>query len=328
MAIHKDLTGDEAIHEIMYVQNGDPGAVGAGKFWLDTTGGATLTAGAILKQRDAPDTGWTTRADVKTALDLKAALASPTFTGTPAAPTAAPGTNTTQIATTAFVEAAVAAGGGGSGTAPLTPDSEPASPNAMDDEFDTGSTIDTGLWTANNATNLTNSVTGGALLLSITGANASVNQRGHYQALPGGASWEFETKVTVLGDADSNSFEAGIWLLESATGKILSLHVGWSAGPLIWTSRWTNVTTFGATINTVTPAVTPVQNPYYLRVELNGANYICKYSKTGHVWTTLSTVALTTPFTTAADRIGVKLYNDAAGNASAYGMFEHFRRIA
>lgn len=35
-----------------------------------------------------------------------APLASPTFTGVPAAPTAAPGTNTTQLATTAFVAAA------------------------------------------------------------------------------------------------------------------------------------------------------------------------------------------------------------------------------
>jgi len=39
-------------------------------------------------------------------LALKADLVSPTFTGTPAAPTAAEGTNTTQIATTAFVETA------------------------------------------------------------------------------------------------------------------------------------------------------------------------------------------------------------------------------
>lgn len=38
-----------------------------------------------------------------TDLALKANLASPTFTGTPAAPTAASGTNTTQIATTAYV---------------------------------------------------------------------------------------------------------------------------------------------------------------------------------------------------------------------------------
>ncbi len=41
------------------------------------------------------------------ALALKADLASPTFTGTPAAPTAAAATNTTQLATTAFVKAAV-----------------------------------------------------------------------------------------------------------------------------------------------------------------------------------------------------------------------------
>ena len=38
---------------------------------------------------------------------LKAAIASPTLTGVPAAPTAAAGTNTTQLATTAFVKTAV-----------------------------------------------------------------------------------------------------------------------------------------------------------------------------------------------------------------------------
>lgn len=41
---------------------------------------------------------------LQAALDLKAPLASPTFTGTPAAPTAATGTDTTQIATTQFVQ--------------------------------------------------------------------------------------------------------------------------------------------------------------------------------------------------------------------------------
>ena len=46
---------------------------------------------------------------IDTALALLAPLASPTFTGTPAAPTAAPGTNTTQLATTAHVLADLAA---------------------------------------------------------------------------------------------------------------------------------------------------------------------------------------------------------------------------
>lgn len=45
---------------------------------------------------------------IDSALADKADLASPTFTGTPKAPTAAAGTNTTQIATTAFVATAVA----------------------------------------------------------------------------------------------------------------------------------------------------------------------------------------------------------------------------
>lgn len=43
------------------------------------------------------------------AIVAKAALASPAFTGTPTAPTAAPGTDTGQLATTAFVRAAIAA---------------------------------------------------------------------------------------------------------------------------------------------------------------------------------------------------------------------------
>ena len=46
---------------------------------------------------------------IASAISSKADTASPTFTGTPAAPTASSGTNTTQIATTAFVTAALQA---------------------------------------------------------------------------------------------------------------------------------------------------------------------------------------------------------------------------
>jgi len=62
-------------------------------------------------------TGVTTIADIRAGKDADgnvitttyAPLASPALTGTPTAPTAAAGTNTTQIATTAFVGSAVAA---------------------------------------------------------------------------------------------------------------------------------------------------------------------------------------------------------------------------
>ena len=74
---------------------------------------ATETAKGIVELATAAETTTGTDATravhpagLKVELDKKANLASPTFTGTPAAPTAAAGTNTTQVATTAFVHAA------------------------------------------------------------------------------------------------------------------------------------------------------------------------------------------------------------------------------
>lgn len=47
--------------------------------------------------------------NIAVAVATKADLVSPTFTGTPAAPTASAGTNSTQISTTAYVDAAITA---------------------------------------------------------------------------------------------------------------------------------------------------------------------------------------------------------------------------
>ena len=73
-------------------------------------GGGGGGGGTTALVADAINDGTTTVAPsqnaVFDALALKAPIASPTFTGTPAAPTATQGTNTTQVATTAFVQAA------------------------------------------------------------------------------------------------------------------------------------------------------------------------------------------------------------------------------
>lgn len=91
-----------------------------GAAWVDlSTGGAgAITdadygdvvvsgSGAIWTVDNLPESRIT---GLVTDLALKAPLASPALTGTPTAPTAAPGTNTTQIASTAFVAAAVTGG--------------------------------------------------------------------------------------------------------------------------------------------------------------------------------------------------------------------------
>ena len=53
---------------------------------------------------------------ISSAIASKADTSSPTFTGTPLAPTASSGTNTTQLATTAFVKTAVDTATGSLGT--------------------------------------------------------------------------------------------------------------------------------------------------------------------------------------------------------------------
>jgi len=68
----------------------------------------------------AGDLSGTAAAPTVPGLALKANIDSPTFTGAPLAPTAAAGTSTAQIATTAFVATAISIGGsgGGSGSGP------------------------------------------------------------------------------------------------------------------------------------------------------------------------------------------------------------------
>ena len=65
----------------------------------------TGNAGKIVKGTEID----TELSAVSNAIASKADINSPTFTGTPAAPTASAGTNTTQLATTAFVTAALSA---------------------------------------------------------------------------------------------------------------------------------------------------------------------------------------------------------------------------
>lgn len=62
---------------------------------------------SVRAAASAVDTAYPTEKAVRTELDLKANLESPTFTGTPTAPTATTGDNSTQIATTAFVQDAM-----------------------------------------------------------------------------------------------------------------------------------------------------------------------------------------------------------------------------
>lgn len=97
----------------------------------------------------------------------RAPLASPAFTGTPTAPTAAVGTNTTQIATTAFVQAQLSS-------------SVPAASETVAGKVELATAAETQAGTDN-----TRAVTPAGLAAAFKGANQSLSGNG-YQNLPGG----------------------------------------------------------------------------------------------------------------------------------------------
>lgn len=115
------------VDSTLYIGKGDDGAgnattivalAGSGAFadlsTTQTLGGVKSFSIVPKSAQDASaGTDLVRKSQVDTMLAAKAPLASPALTGTPTAPTAAPATNTTQIATTAFVQEALSGAGAG-----------------------------------------------------------------------------------------------------------------------------------------------------------------------------------------------------------------------
>jgi hypothetical protein len=115
------------VDDTLYIGKGDDGAgnatsvialAGKGAFGdlssSQTISGAKTFSTVPKSSQDASGgTDLVRKSQFDTLLAEKAPLASPALTGTPTAPTAAPATNTTQIATTAFVQAALSGAGMG-----------------------------------------------------------------------------------------------------------------------------------------------------------------------------------------------------------------------
>ena len=123
-------SGELAHNEVdntVYVGKGDDGSgnatsivplAGSGSF-LALTGNQSIAGAKTFSlvpksgQDASGGTDLVRRSQMDSLLSVKAPLASPTFTGSPSAPTAPANTNSTQIATTAFVNTAIAGFGAG-----------------------------------------------------------------------------------------------------------------------------------------------------------------------------------------------------------------------
>jgi hypothetical protein len=148
--------------------------------------------------------------------------------------------------------------------------------------------------------------------LTIPGGSAPPANCGLVQAIPGsdptasiavGASaWNART----IGDAGPQQMWTGCFMYESATDKYLSWMISYLESSGNNDSTYVYVIGTGVEANATGGMFTPWSTPF-VRMRLSGADILCELSLDLVTWLTVTTVAITTAFTTGPDHYGFPL---------------------
>lgn len=212
----------------------------------------------------------------------------------------------------------------------ITPDSHPASPNAINDEFE-ATTLDP-KWTWLNQGTFTASLAGdGSSFLSSTTSASADHLRVIYQTIAAGA---FDVRCKMAIDTNNTTdIRGGLYVGLPSDGKCYAL--GWyynSGTPYFYCNRYTNSNTFASSFSgTGTPA--PLAYGYgtpwiYLRLVYDGTNITIYVSSTGILgsYFAIATETAASFLGTAPTILGV--YTDGAITSSnpKGAIFDWFRR--
>lgn len=212
------------------------------------------------------------------------------------------------------------AGGGGTAADEVShPDAPPATPDAMDDEFE-GTALDP-KWTWRNQGSTTASVAGGCLML--TGNTGATN----ISILEQTASGNFKIRAKLGAHLTTNYQRVGLAVVNNASGKVITFDRLWEGLPKFAVTRWSSVTAWNANV-----ALTDLGNRFgpashfvYMEIEYDGTNIHFRLSGNGVHFTTFLTEAAAT-FLGTPDRVGLNINPDSSGTAPV-GVYEWFRKI-
>lgn len=233
----------------------------------------------------------------------------------------------------------VAAAPGGSGSADVTPDRPPASPNAADDEFDQadGTAVDTAgtrrsgatAWTEYNKGAATIEQRRGALIITVPSDTDLMDPRGVTQPLPAGDSL-YEARVMFSPSATTgwaNYQGAGLGFKESSTSKMLLLTIGLDAAAVVYQVR--KMTAAQTWLNNQYSSGTNVHQFLwsYFRIARSGTNLLFSISlDLGHSYFQVLSTAQASHFTTAPDE--VFLFANARNGTATTATIPWFRRLS
>jgi hypothetical protein len=211
--------------------------------------------------------------------------------------------------------------GGAATLAALGVDAPPSPPHADDQEFASGDAM---AWV--NQDSATVSYEKHNLIITAPAGDTSLHGRTVPITSPSG-NYRYQAKIQGNSPIATTNLAVALLLRESGTGKLGGIfHFANNGG--IQMARWTDPDTFGASHVTVTPgAIITFAEPWILEVERSGSNILYRYlGPMGGPGILLISLAITTPFTTQPDEIGIFVRPTAS--VAAVGVCSWLRRVA
>ena len=218
-----------------------------------------------------------------------------------------------------------AASGGGSG-GNIGPDDKPIVADAMDDEFE-GVSLDLTKWTWQQQNTASAVVTQGSLVMTSQVTSGNV-PNAIEQNLPSG-----NCAFVVKGNGfvpQSGNFAGAFHLRESATGDAVTAGVFNSSGAIeIVVASGTMAAGYTIVVTTLAAGAVAasITVRMYWKLEISGANIIISLSADGVLWAPIATLAFTSYFATAPDKVGMVVRGASSASASFLSV-DYFRRIA
>lgn len=292
------MQGLELHEPYNYVQETDPGAVGANLYWLQVSTGT-------VKRRNSDNSGWNgIGGGTSTFVGLSDVPNSYSGQGSKLVSVKSDASGLEFINNTASLPAWLA----------LNPDATPTSPNALDDEFNVTGTLDPS-WTATNQNGYVTSVANGHLSINHTSGESGFFCL--HKALP---STPFSVTAKIqLSTKNINFQNVGFCLFKSGTQTAKSITWDTSASAAITTAKWS---AYGSITGNVSYPVNPYGSFFYARFSDDGTNVTYQFSTDGINWMIALSEARTTTFT--ADHYGPFVFN----NTGPFAMSFDFIRVS
>ena len=204
-------------------------------------------------------------------------------------------------------------------------DAQPAIPGGLDDEFN-GASLDTTRWSWFNQGGASASL-GNSLVTLQAPANLGLDTRGIYQTAPA-PPWTVVAKLVAMDMASyANYAQVGI-LLVDGSGKAVTCDMSVrSTSPTFGfdISYWNSGSSWSYSPTNVVDIMPTVVFPLYFKLQDDGTNITCSFSRTGTTYFQIGKANRTQWLPSGPQGVGLLIGSNEA-NAIVNGTYEYFRQ--